>query len=176
MPVTFPSKIIIPIQRKQISSDGWMLNLLSKNVATITNPQGLRQTAYFGFKDKEEASEYLEKSIHNGNIERGIIRKGKYLFVRHEVKTWGADTKFILNRTLADIDASNHLFQKRLGILHESKIMTYLFDFNGKPFRYKQVLQEELETLCNQLKQADWIIEDGTKVAQIFNRIVGKNK
>ena len=175
MPTTFP-KIIIPIQRKQISSDGWMLNLLSKNVATITSPQGLRQTAYFGFENKQAASELLDKSIHNGDIERGIMRQGKYLFVNSEVKTWGANNKFILNQALADIDAGNHLFQKRLGILQESKIMTYLFDFNGKPFRYKQVSQKELKTLCNQLKQADWIVEDGTKIAQFFNRIVGKNK
>lgn len=175
MPTTFP-KIIIPIQRKQISSDGWMLNSLSKNVATITSPQGLRQTAYFGFENNQAASEFLNKSIHNGDIERGIIRQGKYLSVNSEVKTWGANNKFILTQALADIDAGNHLFQKRLGILQESKIMTYLFDFNGKPFRYKQVSQEELETLCNQLKQADWIVEDGTKIAQFFNRIVGKNK
>lgn len=174
MPTTFP-KIIIPIQRKQISSDGWMLNLLSKNVATITSPQGLRQTAYFGFKNKQAASEFLDKSTQNGEVERGITRDGKYLS-GHEVKTWEASKKFILTQALADINAGNHLFQKRLGILQESKIMTYLFDFNGKPFRYKQVSQEELETLCNHLKQADWIIEDGTKIAQFFNRIVGKNK
>lgn len=174
MPTTFP-KIIIPIQRKQISSDGWMLNLLSKNVATITSPQGLRQTAYFGFKNKQAASEFLDKSTQNGEVERGITRDGKYLS-GHEVKTWEASKKFILTQALADINAGNHLFQKRLGILQESKIMTYLFDFNGKPFRYKQVSQEELETLCNQLKQADWIVEDGTKIAQFFNRIVGKNK
>lgn len=174
MPTTFP-KIIIPIQRKQISSDGWMLNLLSKNIATITTPQGLRQTAYFGFGNKQAASKFLDKSTQNGEVERGITRDGKYLS-GHEVKTWGTSKKFILTQALADIDAGNHLFQKRLGILQESKIMTYLFDFNGKPFRYKQVSQEELETLCNQLKQADWIVEDGTKIAQFFNRIVGKNK
>ena len=81
MPVTSPSRIILPIQRKQISSDGWMLNLLSKNIATITSPQGLRQTAYFGFENSKAASEFLDKSIHNGDIERGIIRQGKYLSV-----------------------------------------------------------------------------------------------
>lgn len=54
--------------------------------------------------------------------------------------------------------------------------MTYVFDFKGKPYRYKQVSKEELETLCSHLKQADWVIEDGTKIAQFFNRIVGKNK
>lgn len=176
MPVTSPSRIILPIQRKQISSDGWMLNLLSKNVATITSPQGLRQTAYFGFEDNKSASEFLDKSTHNGEVERGIIRQGKYLSVKNEVKTWGANNEFILDRALADIDAGNYLFQKRLGILQENTIMTYVFDFDGKPFRYKQVSEEQLKTLCNQLKQADWIVEDGTKVAQLFNRIVGKNK
>lgn len=176
MPATSPSRTILPIQRKQISSDGWMLNLLSKNLATITSPQGLRQTAYFGFEDSKAASEFLDKSIHNGDVEREIIRQSKYLPIKSEVKTWGANNRFILNQALADIDAGSHLFQKRLGILHESKIMTYIFDFNGKPFRYKQVSLEELETLCNQLKQADWIVENGTKVAQFFNRIVGKNK
>lgn len=175
MPVNSRSKIILPIQRKQISSDGWMLNLLSKNVATITTPQGLRQTAYFSFGDKGAASEFLKNSINNSDIERGVIRSGKYLS-GHEVKTWGAKDKFILDKALTDIDAGNHLFQKRLGILSESKIITYVFDFNGKPYRYKQISNEELETLCNQLKQADWIVEDGTKVAQFFNRIVDKNK
>lgn len=174
MPTTF-HKIIIPIQRKQISSDGWMLNLLSKNIATITTPQGLRQTAYFGFKNKQAASEFLDESIRNGEVERGIIRDGKYLS-GHEVKTWGTNKEFILSQTLADIDAGNHLFQKRLGILQEHSIMTYLFDFNGKPYRYKQVSEEELKILSSQLKKADWIIEDGTKIAQFFNRIVGKNK
>ncbi|MEO1433666.1 MAG: hypothetical protein AAFV71_32320 [Cyanobacteria bacterium J06633_8] len=175
MPTTFPNRIIVPIQRKQISSDGWMLNLLSKNVATITTPQGLRQTAYFSFEDMQTASEFLEKSTHNGDVEKGIIRKGKYL-CGHEVKTWGADKKFILNKALVDIDAGNHLFQKKLGILQEHIIMTYLFDFNGKPYRYKQVSEQELETLCSHLKQADWSVEDGTKIAQFFNRIVSKNK
>ncbi|MEO1378578.1 MAG: hypothetical protein AAFW70_30820 [Cyanobacteria bacterium J06635_10] len=160
MQVTSLSRIILPIQRKQISSDGWMLNLLSKNVATIASPQGLRQTAYFGFEDSKAASEFLDKSIHNGDVERGIIRQSKYLSVKSEVKTWGANNRFILNQALADIDSGNHLFQKRLGILHESKIMTYVFDFNGKPFRYKQVSSEELETLCSHLKQADWVVED----------------
>ena len=118
MPVTSPSRIILPIQRKQISSDGWMLNLLSKNIATITSPQGLRQTAYFGFENSKAASEFLDKS----------------------------------------------------------KFKTYVFDFISKPFRYEQVSEDQLKTLCTRLKQADWIVEDCTKVAQFFNRIVGKNK
>ena len=168
------TKTIIPIQHKQISEDGWMLNLLSKNVATITSPQGKRQTAYFGFNEEQEAENFINISINNGDIERGIYRQAKYLYVKYEVKTWGANHQFIMQKALEDIEAGNFLFRPYLGILKDGIIMTYVFDEFNNPYRYKEVSEKELEVLCSQLEQAGWTTQDGTDLAKFFNRVSRK--
>ncbi|WP_414588607.1 hypothetical protein [Scytonema sp. PCC 10023] len=44
---------MLNITRVELSVDGWTLNILSKRVATITDPLGNRKVSYFGFDTQD---------------------------------------------------------------------------------------------------------------------------
>ena len=89
------SKIIKP--EKLILSDGWNLNILSKRVATITDPTGKRKVSYFGFDNYEKAKAFRERLIESKGANAAIIRHAQRLSQAFECKAWGVSTELLID-------------------------------------------------------------------------------
>lgn len=77
--------------------DGWNLNVLSKSIATITDPKGNRKTSYFGFDTKEKALEFIAE--HRSQVSAAIVRESQRLSqYAWECKIWQCPTELILSQ------------------------------------------------------------------------------
>ncbi|OKH30906.1 hypothetical protein NIES2119_29990 [[Phormidium ambiguum] IAM M-71] len=87
-----------PINYQKIPlGDGWNLNVLSKSIATITDPKGKRKTSYFGFDTKEKALEFMAQ--HRSQVSAAIVRESQRLSqYAWECKIWQCPTELILSQ------------------------------------------------------------------------------
>lgn len=77
--------------------DGWHLNVLSKSIATITDPKGNRKTSYFGFDTKEEAAQFMAQ--HRSQVSTAIVRESQRLSqCAWECKVWQCPTELIFSQ------------------------------------------------------------------------------
>lgn len=96
--------MISPIPKTAITcrslGDGWRLNFLYPNLATLTRPDGSRHCAYVGFDKLSLAQTYLKLLSQNYQTE---LRLGKRLEKPWEIKVWDMTTEaiFALLRHLA---------------------------------------------------------------------------
>lgn len=76
--------------------DGWHLNIVSKSIATITDPKGNRKTSYFGFDSKEKALQFMVQ--HRSQVSAAIVRESQRLsHYAWECKIWQCPTELILS-------------------------------------------------------------------------------
>jgi hypothetical protein len=97
------------ITKIELTPDGgWTLNILSRRVATITDPLGNRKTTYFGFDTKEQAEKFKDWLVRHKKCTSAIVRTTERLTTTWEVKAWGVPTSLILECTLKDLKESNN--------------------------------------------------------------------
>jgi hypothetical protein len=87
---------MLNITRVELSVDGWTLNILSKRLATITDPLGNRKVSYFGFDTQEKALQFQQWLIENKQCSAATVRKAERLSMNFECKAWGVPTELIL--------------------------------------------------------------------------------
>ena len=93
----------LEITKIELTPDGgWTLNILSRRVATITDPFGNRKTSYFGFNTKEQAEKFRDWVVRKKKCTDAVIRPAERLSTNWEVKSWGVPTDLILECALCD--------------------------------------------------------------------------
>jgi hypothetical protein len=75
--------------------DGWRLNFLYPNLATITRPNGTRQCTYIGFENELRARAMYAELLSEGY--RADLRLAERLSTQWELKVWGLSTEDIMN-------------------------------------------------------------------------------
>ena len=90
------------------SNGGWTLNILSRRVATITDPLGNRKTSYFGFDTKEQAEKFRDWLVRKNKCSSAVIRHSERLATEWEVKTWNVPTSLILKCAVKDLKESSN--------------------------------------------------------------------
>ncbi len=87
---------------------GWTLNILSRRVATITDPLGNRKTSYFGFDTKEQAEIFQNWLVKKNKCTEAVIRTSERLTTNWEVKCWCTPTSLIVECAIKDLKESNN--------------------------------------------------------------------
>ncbi len=100
----------LEITKIELTPDGgWTLNILSRRVATITDPLGNRKTSYFGFDTKEQAEKFRNWLVRKSKCTSAIVRTAERLSTKWEVKCWCVPTSLILECAIKDLKKeSNH--------------------------------------------------------------------
>jgi hypothetical protein len=75
--------------------NGWRLNFLYPNLATITRPNGTRQCTYIGFENELRARAMYTVLLREGY--RTDLRLAERLSTQWELKVWGLSTEDIMN-------------------------------------------------------------------------------
>ncbi|MEC4817687.1 MAG: hypothetical protein SAK29_31105 [Scytonema sp. PMC 1069.18] len=96
------------ITKISLTNGGWTLNILSRRVATITDPKGKRKTSYFGFETKEQAEKFRDWLVQHNKCTNAVVRSAERLATTWEVKVWDVPTSLILECTLKDLKESNN--------------------------------------------------------------------
>ncbi|MBR8839137.1 MAG: hypothetical protein DSM106950_35340 [Stigonema ocellatum SAG 48.90 = DSM 106950] len=103
------SKNELEITKIELTPDsGWTLNILSRRVATITDPRGNRKTSYFGFDTKEQAEKFRDWLVRKNKCASAVVRPTERLATRWEVKGWGVATSLVLECAIKDLKESNN--------------------------------------------------------------------
>ncbi|BAY19971.1 hypothetical protein NIES21_58410 (plasmid) [Anabaenopsis circularis NIES-21] len=89
-------------------NSGWTLNILSRRVATITDPLGNRKTSYFGFDTKEQAEKFRDWLVRKNKCSSAVIRHSERLANEWEVKAWNVPTSLILECAVKDLKESSN--------------------------------------------------------------------
>ena len=99
----------LEITKIELTPDsGWTLNILSRRVATITDPFGNRKTSYFGFDTEEQAKKFRDWLARKNKCTSAVVRPAERLATRWEVKSWGVPTSLIIECAVKDLKESNH--------------------------------------------------------------------
>jgi len=89
-------------------NSGWTLNILSRRVATITDPLGNRKTSYFGFDSKKQAEKFRDWLVRKNKCSSAVIRHSERLATEWEVKAWNVSTSLILECAVKDLKESSN--------------------------------------------------------------------
>ncbi|OUL28548.1 hypothetical protein [Nostoc sp. 106C] len=89
-------------------NSGWTLNILSRRVATITDPLGSRKTSYFGFDTKEQAEKFKAWLVRKNKCSSAVIRHSERLATEWEVKAWNVPTSLIFECAIKDLKESSN--------------------------------------------------------------------
>lgn len=89
-------------------NSGWTLNILSRRVATITDPLGNRKTSYFGFDSKKQAEKFRDWLVRKNKCSSAVIRHSERLVTEWEVKAWNVPTSLILECAVKDLKESSN--------------------------------------------------------------------
>ncbi len=84
-----------PIKQIQLNHNGWMMNILSSRVATITTPKKEIKTVYFGFDSQEKAKNFAIWMLKYNKCSKAITRESERLNTPWEVKSWDVSPKLI---------------------------------------------------------------------------------
>jgi hypothetical protein len=99
----------LKIIKIELTPDGsWMLNILSRRVATITDPLGNRKTSYFGFDTKAQAEKFKDWLVSKNKCTSAVIRPSERLATSWEVKGWGVPTSLVVECVTKDLKESNN--------------------------------------------------------------------
>ena len=96
------------ITKVQLTSNGWTLNILSRRVATITDPLGNRKTSYFGFDTKEQAENFQKWLLVKNKCTDAVVRSSERLKTQWEVKSWEVPTSLIVDCAIKDLKESKN--------------------------------------------------------------------
>jgi len=82
--------ILIPIQTKQLSADGFTWNQYSLRVSTISNEiRHFATVAYFQFPNWDSAHDFWKCITDKHLCTRAQVRQAERFKTGYEVKTWG---------------------------------------------------------------------------------------
>ncbi|WP_017741137.1 hypothetical protein [Scytonema hofmannii] len=95
------------VKKIELTSDGWTLNILSKRVATITDPLGIRKTSYFGFNNEKDALAFQNYILEKSLCTRATVRQSERLTTNYECKVWSAKTELITFCATKDLETSS---------------------------------------------------------------------
>ncbi|MCC3581812.1 MULTISPECIES: hypothetical protein [unclassified Microcoleus] len=153
MTETFPKTSLL--------SDGWKFVLHSPTAGEIINPQGTRQTAYFGFDSQAAAEKFMKVLVAYGWGDCQIRPSKRLDSCQIEVKVWNC----------ADFLLQPHLITKTVGYARTGdSYKTYLLAQNGRAYKYKTLSEGEFQTACVSCIKAGWKLVDCTDFARWFCR------
>ncbi|MCU0546877.1 MAG: hypothetical protein MUE44_32725 [Oscillatoriaceae cyanobacterium Prado104] len=145
----------------RLLGDGWKFVLHSPRAGEIINPQGTRQTAYFGFDSQAAAEKFMKSLIANEWGDCQIRPSKRIEGCPLEVKVWNC-AEFLLQP---------HLVTKTVGYARTGdSYKTYLFAKNGQAYKYKTLTEGEFQTASRSCIKAGWKLVDCTDFARWFCR------
>lgn len=142
-------------------NEGWKFVLHSKKSGEIINPQGTRQTAYFGFDSQAAAEKFMKLLITHGWGDCQIRHSKRINTCQLEVKVWHCPDFLLKPETI-----TKTVGYAKVGHFYE----TYLFTKNGQAQKYKNLTEEELQNAHQVCAQVGWKLLDCTNFAKWFFR------